>query len=427
MEFSEKEVEEKLIELGYKDVPHAKLLEFMADLKEMMEHEQQVSQYASNFEGDSSWDSCNISDSKPEAWDSCNMSDSKPEAWDSCNISDSRPEVSGVEHRSHADKGVKLTCYGPLNDRSHADKGVKQTCYGTLNDRSHADKGVKQTCYGPLNDRLHADKGVKQTCYGTLNDRSHADKGVKQRCYGTLNDSNGHYSNAFSKEKLSAREDSFLDKENLKTYSDESAFLSSTIDSTDDTPAGYASGYQHHHAKHSSSTEGYTSGYRHAKHSSTRRKVARRKDGMMRVFDETLTDNESEAMDITEVEERIKFLPYNTNLSNESATSHTSSRMSRPNNLPAFIRPSSSHPHTKRIHKCDPVNRFHQFQEDWKQNKIPGESKRSSLRWNIREQMLNSVVYEKPQRNYKSNDYVVPTEKKRQALRWQVRTALSKI
>jgi len=373
MEFSEKEVEEKLIELGYKDVPHAKLLEFMADLKEMMEHEQQVSQYASNFEGDSSWDSCNISDSKPEAWDSCNMSDSKPEAWDSCNISDSRPEVSGVEHRSHADKGVK------------------------------------------------------QTCYGTLNDRSHADKGVKQRCYGTLNDSNGHYSNAFSKEKLSAREDSFLDKENLKTYSDESAFLSSTIDSTDDTPAGYASGYQHHHAKHSSSTEGYTSGYRHAKHSSTRRKVARRKDGMMRVFDETLTDNESEAMDITEVEERIKFLPYNTNLSNESATSHTSSRMSRPNNLPAFIRPSSSHPHTKRIHKCDPVNRFHQFQEDWKQNKIPGESKRSSLRWNIREQMLNSVVYEKPQRNYKSNDYVVPTEKKRQALRWQVRTALSKI
>lgn len=77
----------------------------------------------------------------------------------------------------------------------------------------------------------------------------------------------------------------------------------------------------------------------------------------MRVFDETLTDNESEAMDITEVEERMKFLPYNTNLSNESATSHTSSRMSRCNNLPAFIRPSSSHPHTKHIHKCDPVNR----------------------------------------------------------------------
>ena len=35
--------------------------------------------------------------------------------------------------------------------------------------------------------------------------------------------------------------------------------------------------------------------------------------------------------------------------------------------------------------------------------------------------------FQKPQRNFVPNNYVVPTEKKRQALRWEVRSSLARV
>ncbi|XP_057315395.1 centriolar and ciliogenesis-associated protein HYLS1-like [Hydractinia symbiolongicarpus] len=164
------------------------------------------------------------------------------------------------------------------------------------------------------------------------------------------------------------------------------------------------------------------------KSSTFRRKVARKKNGQVHVFDETLTDNDSQASDITDLEEHLRGMPGSRDISTyaESSVSMVSSR-SRKAPLPAFIRPSTAQPHTKGIRKCDPVSRYHQFKEEWKMNNVPGESKHSSLRWNIRGEMLNCEMFEKPHRRYTTNNYVVPTSKKRQALRWQVRTAMAKI
>jgi len=190
-----------------------------------------------------------------------------------------------------------------------------------------------------------------------------------------------------------------------------------------------------------------------------KRKVNRKRNGESRVFDETLSDTASESADITMLEERLRTLPVrgsdpnkmhyekyrrsvvSQNKSNRRPLSSQSendasinSRQSassdilraRPSSaLPAFICPSTSHPHTRNIQKCDPVARYHQFSDEWKMNRVPGEKKRSTLRWNVREAMLKCEVFERPQRPVATNNYVVPTEKKRQALRWQVRTALA--
>ncbi|XP_019856698.1 PREDICTED: uncharacterized protein LOC105314092 isoform X2 [Amphimedon queenslandica] len=56
--------------------------------------------------------------------------------------------------------------------------------------------------------------------------------------------------------------------------------------------------------------------------------------------------------------------------------------------LKSFIRPAFTHPHTRGIRKNDPVQRYHEFRQMWESQKPPGEKKRNSLRWHIKEQML---------------------------------------
>ena len=46
-------------------------------------------------------------------------------------------------------------------------------------------------------------------------------------------------------------------------------------------------------------------------------------------------------------------------------------------------------PHTKNIRKSDPVSRYQQYQEQWRQQKAPGEKKHKNLRWGVREHMLH--------------------------------------
>ncbi|XP_065065416.1 centriolar and ciliogenesis-associated protein HYLS1-like [Rhopilema esculentum] len=164
----------------------------------------------------------------------------------------------------------------------------------------------------------------------------------------------------------------------------------------------------------------------------TRRKVARKRNGVTRVFDETHTEDESEASDITLLEERLRSLPIRSlsdeNHSEQESVSDASSLVKmEKRHLPSYIRPSTAPPTQGRSRKFDPVNRYHQFKHEWKQQRVPGESRHDTLRWNVREQMLNCHVYERPQHLMKQNRYQVPTGKKRQALRWEVRCALAKI
>ena len=96
----------------------------------------------------------------------------------------------------------------------------------------------------------------------------------------------------------------------------------------------------------------------------------RKRNGETRIFDETFSDTNSEVTDITILEDRMKNLPYTApdeQLRNRSRHhSHHSSQTSRisidssaseQQQLPAFIRSTKSHPHTRSLRKCDPVSR----------------------------------------------------------------------
>lgn len=170
-----------------------------------------------------------------------------------------------------------------------------------------------------------------------------------------------------------------------------------------------------------------------------KRKVMRKRNGESRVFDESFASTDS-ATDISELEQRIRDLPLCTEeADNEDIKSVGSEESTEPSDyrpwenhadralLPSFIRPTTHHPHTRQIKKTDPVSRYHQFKNEWQAKKAPGEKSHKNLRWNVRGKLLQCDVFEKPQRNYVPNKYVVPTEKKRQALRWEVRSNLARV
>jgi len=170
-----------------------------------------------------------------------------------------------------------------------------------------------------------------------------------------------------------------------------------------------------------------------------KRKVMRKRNGESRVFDESFASTDS-VTDISELEQRIRDLPLRTEKTDDAdIISVESEGSTEPSDyrpwehhadralLPSFIRPSSLHPHTRQLKKTDPVSRYHQFKNEWQANKAPGEKSHKNLRWNVRGKMLQCDVFEKPQRNYVPNNYVVPTEKKRQALRWEVRSSLARV
>ncbi|XP_031570986.1 hydrolethalus syndrome protein 1 homolog [Actinia tenebrosa] len=164
-----------------------------------------------------------------------------------------------------------------------------------------------------------------------------------------------------------------------------------------------------------------------------KRKVLRRRNGEARVFDEsfTSTDSGSTGTDISELEQRLRELPlcdpkYD-NIFQQPLDYRPWEGQQAGGALPSYIRPRTSHPHTRGIKKCDPVNRYRQFSREWENNKAPGEKSHKSLRWNVRGQLLQCDIFERPQRRYVPNNYVVPTDKKRQNLRWQVRTNMARV
>ena len=165
----------------------------------------------------------------------------------------------------------------------------------------------------------------------------------------------------------------------------------------------------------------------------TNRKVMRRYNGIRRVFDETQCLNDSEASDITCLEEMLQQLPLKENChdngeqrSSLQLSESDSTKSSLRGYLPSYIYPSFGTNKLGRCQRFDPVLRYHQLKKEWKQRTVPGERKHQNTMWHIREQMLKREVYKRSRRDMKKNDYQVPTEKKRQSLRWEVRCALAK-
>ncbi|XP_071510700.1 centriolar and ciliogenesis-associated protein HYLS1-like [Diadema antillarum] len=181
-----------------------------------------------------------------------------------------------------------------------------------------------------------------------------------------------------------------------------------------------------------------------------KRKVVRKRDGVSHVFDESVTESES---DISYLNEGLQRLP----LRDDEVDSETSSvgldsfrrHIGRSNtsqglyshrpagdeesvykpHLPrSFIRPSSASQTWKHNKKTDPVTRHQMYRAQWSSQKAPGEKKHKELRWNVREHMMHKDEVVQPRltpRVYVPNTYVVPSDKKRQALRWAVRTQLA--
>lgn len=105
-----------------------------------------------------------------------------------------------------------------------------------------------------------------------------------------------------------------------------------------------------------------------------------------------------------------------------SAGSESSTSSSQGGPLPSFIRPL---PEVRR-RRHDPVNRYHQYNDAWSNQRAPGEKHHKALRWAVREQMQRREEIITPiQRYYVPNDFVPPTDKKRQNLRWEIRTKLA--
>nr|XP_054759093.1 centriolar and ciliogenesis-associated protein HYLS1-like [Lytechinus pictus]XP_054759094.1 centriolar and ciliogenesis-associated protein HYLS1-like [Lytechinus pictus] len=185
-----------------------------------------------------------------------------------------------------------------------------------------------------------------------------------------------------------------------------------------------------------------------AKKVSMKRKVVRKRDGQSQVFDESVTESES---DISYLNERLQDLPLNETESDVSSTGFDSFRrhVGRPHSsqglyshrpagndesvykphLPrSFIRPSSANPTWKHNKKTDPVTRHQMYREQWNSQKAPGEKNHKGLRWSVRELMMYKDEIVQPRskpRVYVPNNYVIPSDKKRQALRWAVRTQLA--
>ncbi|XP_070842489.1 uncharacterized protein hyls1 isoform X1 [Chaetodon trifascialis] len=88
----------------------------------------------------------------------------------------------------------------------------------------------------------------------------------------------------------------------------------------------------------------------------------------------------------------------------------------------SFIRPVLSQQTMK---KTDPVAKYFQYKQLWDMYKLPGETDRRGLRLEIKERLAYQPPPPKPRRVYVPNTYIVPTEKKRSALRWEIRNDLA--
>ncbi|XP_074487394.1 centriolar and ciliogenesis-associated protein HYLS1 isoform X2 [Sebastes fasciatus] len=88
----------------------------------------------------------------------------------------------------------------------------------------------------------------------------------------------------------------------------------------------------------------------------------------------------------------------------------------------SFIRPVRSQ---QTIKKTDPVAKYFRYKQLWEMFKLPGETDRRALRWEIKERLAFQPPPPKPRRVYVPNTYIVPTEKKRSALRWEIRNDLA--
>ncbi|CAF3201307.1 unnamed protein product [Rotaria socialis] len=97
----------------------------------------------------------------------------------------------------------------------------------------------------------------------------------------------------------------------------------------------------------------------------------------------------------------------------------------------SFIRPSTASTASLRRSRSfssshvDSVQLYSYYRQQWASQRAPGEKSHQSLRWAVRDQLLQKDVPVKRKSMPRVNNYVVPTSKKRSALRWNIRYSLA--
>ncbi|XP_053819288.1 centriolar and ciliogenesis-associated protein HYLS1 [Vidua chalybeata] len=92
----------------------------------------------------------------------------------------------------------------------------------------------------------------------------------------------------------------------------------------------------------------------------------------------------------------------------------------RPPTATAYIAPQAD-----RVKRTDPVAKLNAYRQDWKRFSFPGQDSHQSVRWAMRNQMLQSELPRRAQKRLVPNTYEVPTMKKRDSLRFGVRWDLA--
>nr|CAB3255099.1 hydrolethalus syndrome protein 1 homolog [Phallusia mammillata] len=226
-----------------------------------------------------------------------------------------------------------------------------------------------------------------------------------------------------------------VDKENYVPQPQIQQYRPKSVD-TPETPSHFITDS----SQHESDTESVDSSVQAKGKVIRKRKVLRKQsDGTPRIYDESLIKDQQGTyrMNNLSVDDSDPRLLHPTQKLQLPPRPHSARPMFKkdvnfeafvsPDQPPSYIRPNTSHPHTRNIKKTDPVNRYHQYKDFWTNVKAPGEKSHKELRWEVKAQMMyKEEPAPKPQRVYVPNTYVVPTSKKRSALRWEVRHAMER-
>ncbi|CAK8692697.1 uncharacterized protein LOC143462886 [Clavelina lepadiformis] len=364
LEFSDEEIKRQLAELGYFNITEARMKQFRKDLHKLIEHDRSTSGSSSWFTGVSSPSS------------NSDISDSLGRQPQAPSLSRFQPHVKCPSQRTMHETDSTL--------QSEPSWMAK---YDTTQSPSHTDTDVAPTAfYNPITEQtkdLDAFKSLTLT-NGTT-------KFTEQ--------------SQWTDTALNIQQSSYDDEEN---ESDRTS-----------TPTPPPNGQLKVIRK---------------------RKVLRKQsDGTPRVFDESLMEDPSRGtyrihdVSVDDSDPRLSRVTQKQQLPPRPHSARPMLWKKTPDfnsfvtadQPPSYIRPNTSHPHTRNIKKTDPVNRFHQYRDFWNVVKAPGEKSHKSLRWEVKAQMMyKEEPAPKPQRVYVPNTYVVPTSKKRSALRWEVRHAM---
>ncbi|CAF3012857.1 unnamed protein product [Rotaria sp. Silwood2] len=118
-------------------------------------------------------------------------------------------------------------------------------------------------------------------------------------------------------------------------------------------------------------------------------------------------------------------------IDNQSTYSDDTRSISSIHPVKSFIRPSTATTASLRRSRSfsnnniDSVQLYSYYRQQWASQRAPGEKSHQSLRWAIRDQLLQKDVPVKRKSTPRVNNYIVPTAKKRSALRWNIRYSLA--